>query len=141
MSYQDAESSSSKLDQKTLHLPYRLGAFLALQAFFSVAAGAFGAHGLTEILDPKSLGWWHTASQYLMYHALGGLVVVALSAYLPSTKSILLFFCVGNLLFAGSLYAMALTGYTLLGAITPLGGLCYLIAWCLLASRLWHCRH
>jgi uncharacterized membrane protein YgdD (TMEM256/DUF423 family) len=118
-------------------LPLKWGAFFAAQAFISVAAGAFGAHALTDMLDSKALGWWHTGSQYLMYHALAGLVVVALSAYLSSSKSILILLFIGNVLFAGSLYVMALTGYTILGAITPLGGLCYLIAWGFLVWRLW----
>lgn len=130
MSHHDVKSAS-------LHPPLKWGAFFAAQAFISVAAGAFGAHALTDMLGSKALGWWHTASQYLMYHALAGLVVVALSAYLSSTKIILLLLSVGNILFAGSLYVMALTGYTILGAVTPLGGLCYLIAWGLLVLHLW----
>ena len=116
-------------------------AVFALQGALSVAAGAFGVHALTEILDPKSLGWWHTASQYLMYHALAGLIVAALFSNLPSRKNILILFLVGNTLFAGSLYMMALTGYTFLGAITPLGGLCYLLAWCCLGFRLWQFKN
>ena len=112
-------------------------ALFALQAAISVAAGAFGAHSLAETLDPKALGWWHTASQYLMYHSLAGLIVATLFSYLPSRKNILMLFFAGNTFFAGSLYIMALTGYTVLGAITPLGGLCYLFAWCGLAFRLW----
>lgn len=115
----------------------RWAAFFALQASLSVMAGAFGAHVLTDILHPKALGWWYTASQYLIYHALAGLVVSVLFLYLPSHKSILMFFFAGNILFSGSLYVMALTGFTALGVITPLGGLCYLVAWCSLAFGLW----
>ncbi len=112
-------------------------ALFAIQGAISVAAGAFGAHALSDVLDANALGWWHTGSQYLMYHALAGLIVVALSSYIPSCKSILVLFFVGNTVFSGSLYAMALTGYTFLGAVTPIGGLCYLMAWCCLAWRLW----
>jgi uncharacterized membrane protein YgdD (TMEM256/DUF423 family) len=135
-----AKPGLAKQDQAkktSIRLSLKWGTFFAAQAFVSVAAGAFGAHALTDMLDQKALGWWHTASQYLMYHALAGLVVVALSAYLSPTKSILLLLCIGNVLFSGSLYVMALTGYTLLGAVTPLGGLCYLIAWGLLILHLW----
>ncbi len=107
----------------------------ALQAFLSVAAGAFGAHALSDVLHQSALGWWQTASQYLMYHALAGLVVAAF--YSPSLKPVLILFFIGNLVFAGSLYVMALTGYRFLGAITPIGGVCYLTAWSLLAFRLW----
>ena len=155
MSYNDVESPSSLSKQElakkepakahatkvSARLPLKWGGFFAAQAFISVASGAFGAHAFTSILDLKALGWWHTASQYLMYHALAGLVVVALSAYLSSAKSILLLLCIGNILFAGSLYVMALTGYTLLGAVTPLGGLCYLIAWGLLVLDFWRSSH
>lgn len=145
MSYHNAESSSSnskhdnqmKDQSPKASCTFKWGAILASQAFIAVAAGAFGAHGLADVLDLKALGWWHTASQYLMYHALAGLVVVALSGYISSTKNILVFFCVGNVLFAGSLYTMALTGYTMLGAVTPLGGLCYLTGWGLLIVKLW----
>ena len=135
MSSHGTESATSLSKQQQVNVKF--AALFAAQAFISVAAGAFGAHALTDMLDPKALGWWHTASQYLMYHALAGLVVAALSTYLSSTKGILLLLCIGNVLFAGSLYVMALTGYTLLGAVTPLGGLCYLIAWGLLVLRLW----
>jgi uncharacterized membrane protein YgdD (TMEM256/DUF423 family) len=112
-------------------------AFFAIQAAISVAAGAFGAHALNDMLNVKALGWWHTGSQYLMYHSLAGLIVVALSSYIPSCKSILVLFFIGNTVFSGSLYVMALTGYTFLGAVTSIGGLCYLMAWCCLAWRLW----
>lgn len=116
---------------------YRWAALFAAQAAISVAAGAFGAHALGHILDANALSWWHTGSQYLMYHALAGLIVVALSSYLPSCKSILILFFIGNTVFSGSLFVMALTGYTFLGAVTPIGGLCYLAAWSCLAWRLW----
>jgi len=130
----------SHLDIKSI-VSSRWAAFFAVQAALSVAAGAFGAHALTEILDFKALGWWHTASQYLMYHALAGLISAGLFSYLPSYKSILILFFAGNTLFAGSLYIMALTGYTFLGVITPLGGLCYLLAWSNLAFRLWQFKN
>lgn len=112
-------------------------ALFAAQAAIAVAAGAFGAHALEGMLDVKALGWWQTGSQYLMYHALSGLIVSTVLLSLPSRKLILCLFFLGNMLFAGSLYAMALTGYRFLGAVTPLGGLCYMLAWCFLIYRLW----
>lgn len=112
-------------------------ALFAAQAAIAVAAGAFGAHALQSMLDVKALGWWQTGSQYLMYHALSGLIVSTVLLSLPSRKYILCLFFIGNILFAGSLYVMALTGYRFLGAITPLGGLCYMLAWCFLVYRLW----
>ncbi|MBR7887668.1 DUF423 domain-containing protein [Marinomonas sp. A79] len=111
-------------------------AVFAFQAALSVAAGAFGAHALKSMLDSQALGWWSTGSQYLMYHSLAGLVV-ALAVFVPKSNAVLLLFCLGNVLFAGSLYTMALTGVTVLGAVTPLGGVCYLSAWLLLVVKLW----
>lgn len=117
--------------------PAKWAALAAFQGFVSVAAGAFGAHALTKVLDEKALSWWHTGSQYLMYHALAGLVVAALAIYLPSAKRIIALFVIGNTVFAGSLYVMALTGVLWLGAITPIGGLCYLVGWFFLTKSLW----
>lgn len=117
--------------------PAKLASLAALQGLVSVAAGAFGAHALTKILDQNALSWWHTGSQYLMYHALAGLLVAALASYLPAAKKIILLFLLGNLIFAGSLYIMALTGVLWLGAITPIGGVCYLLAWFFLMKGLW----
>ena len=108
----------------------------ALQAGLSVAMGAFGAHGLSHRVSPQALGWWQTASDYLMYHSLAGLLVIALTSLLIHPLAILRCFLIGNFLFAGSLYVMTLTGITGLGMITPLGGLAYLVGWLWLAWRL-----
>lgn len=94
--------------------------------FLGVALGAFGAHALN--LEGKPLEWWHTATQYHLAHALAAL----LAALLGSPRAGWLFLA-GTVLFAGSLYAMALTHVLVLGAVTPLGGLCYLAGWGLLA--------
>lgn len=131
------ESNHSPAEKATLFAYTKWSAWFAFQAAISIAAGAFGAHALSDVLDGKALSWWHTASQYLMYHALAGLISSSLFHYLPSLKIILCFFFVGNVLFAGSLYIMSLTDFRILGAITPLGGTCYLIAWCCLGWHLW----
>ena len=128
MSYTSTQKSTSS---------FKWAAVFALQCALSVALGAFGAHGLSDILDVKALSWWHTANQYLMYHGLAGLMASTLCAYLPAMNRIYVLFFVGNILFAGSLCVMALTGFTVLGAVTPFGGLCYLAAWCGFALRLW----
>lgn len=117
--------------------PAKWASLMALQGFISVGAGAFGAHALTKILDEKALSWWHTGSQYLMYHALAGLIVAALATYLPACKKIIALFFIGNTIFAGSLYVMAFSGVLWLGAITPIGGTCYLLGWLLLTKSLW----
>jgi uncharacterized membrane protein YgdD (TMEM256/DUF423 family) len=109
----------------------------ALSAFISVAAGAFGAHGLRDRLSSEYLAVFETAARYQMYHALGLLAVAwAVARWpgsLPQWSGWL--FVAGTLLFSGSLYALALTGVRWLGAITPLGGVAFLLGWlCLLAS-------
>lgn len=113
----------------------------ALFGFLGVAAGAFGAHALAERLSPRSLSIWQTAAQYQMFHALA---LVALG--LGFSKSTALTeaasfpyslpawsFALGILVFSGSLYLLALTDIRILGAITPLGGLLFLVGWCSLA--------
>src|SRR5262245_17127354 len=102
-----------------------------LAGFLGVAFGAFGAHGLRTRLSPEMLAVFETAVRYQMYHALAilavGLIVVRLDGWLYRTAGWL--FTGGILLFSGSLYAMALTGVTTLGAITPIGGLLFLLGW------------
>lgn len=100
----------------------------------SVALGAFGAHALKSILDEHMLAVYNTAVEYQFYHGLG-LFVVAFISHINNTKKINL---AGNImfysifLFSGSLYLMTITGIKLLGAITPIGGTGFIIAWVLL---------
>lgn len=101
----------------------------ALQAFIAVAAGAFGAHGLKNIVGPHELVWWETGCRYLMYHALAGLCCAFAIQQFSSLKISVLLFSFGNLFFTGSLFIMTLTGITWLGAITPIGGTLYLLGW------------
>ncbi|HZO26206.1 MAG TPA: DUF423 domain-containing protein [Chloroflexota bacterium] len=111
----------------------------ALSACVAVAAGAFGAHGLRDIVSAERLIVWETAARYQMYHALGLLIV----AYLAVQKSAGparvggWLFVAGTFLFSGSLYALTLTGITILGAITPLGGLAFIAGWLVLAWGVW----
>jgi len=104
-------------------------------AFFAVAAGAFGAHGLKNILSPQMLEVYHTAVDYHMWHAIGLLIIGLLQQHKPSSllSKSAYFMLTGISLFSGSLYAMSLSGYKMLGIITPIGGICLLIAWALLA--------
>jgi uncharacterized membrane protein YgdD (TMEM256/DUF423 family) len=105
-----------------------------LFAGLAVAAGAFGAHALRARLTPEMLAVWETAARYQMYHALALIAVALLAARgLPGPWAAAAGLLGGGiLLFSGSLYALALTGVRGLGAITPLGGLCWLAAWTLL---------
>ena len=109
----------------------------AIQAFFAVLAGAFGAHGLENILNDYSLRIWHTAAQYQITHALA-LLLLGVIEEQKKTKLSLVHWCfgLGILLFSGSLYALALSGIRPLGMITPLGGTAFLIGWLSLA---WKC--
>ena len=104
----------------------------ALAGFLAVALGAFGAHGLKERLAPDMMAVFQTAVQYHFYHALALLLVASLMLSKPATSGLGLSaacFVTGLLLFSGSLYLLAVTGARWLGAITPLGGLAFLIGW------------
>lgn len=115
-----------------------IGAFaLAL----AVALGAFGAHGLKNHLDAYLMGVWEKAVLYHFIHAFGMLIVGlaarsgGLSAATASRVGWLML--AGIILFSGSLYALALTRMTALGAITPLGGVAFIAAWVWLGVKLW----
>ena len=111
----------------------------AIMACLGVALGAFGAHALKDkFSEPRYAAIWETAVQYQMYHAIGLLVLGILSSdALLGTSSMLswagyLMFA-GIVFFSGSLYVLAVTGVKKLGAITPIGGLLFIIAWVLVA--------
>ena len=107
----------------------------SLAAFLAVGLGAFGAHGLRTRLSPDMLAVFETGVRYHMYHALAllatALVMGRMSGWLVVCAG--WFFAAGIVLFSGSLYLLALTGMTVLGAITPIGGLAFLIGWACLA--------
>jgi uncharacterized membrane protein YgdD (TMEM256/DUF423 family) len=117
---------------RTLNLFLLMG---GASGFVAVATGAFAAHGLRDRLAPDMLAVFETGARYQMYHALA-LVLVGLLASKGASgvlsASGWLFAC-GTLLFSGSLYLLALTGTRAFGAITPLGGLCFLAGWAALA--------
>ena len=103
----------------------------AIFGFLSVALGAFGAHALSGRLSEKYLAIYHTAVQYQMYHSLA---LLALGLWMQSHSSPLAnlsgwAFLIGILIFSGSLYALSLTEIRVLGAITPIGGVAFLIGW------------
>lgn len=105
----------------------------ALLAGLAVALGAFGAHALKARLGAEPLGWWQTAVQYQMWH---GLALTALGASrLTFVRLPAWLLGGGALLFAATLYAMALGGPHWLGAVTPLGGVAMIAGWLLLAWR------
>ena len=112
----------------------------AAMAGLSVAIGAFGAHALRARLEPARLATFETAVQYHMLHAVALLAVAALMGRVQSQQLLLLsggLFTAGIFLFSGSLYALAITGITWLGAITPLGGLAFIGGWLCMGIAAW----
>jgi len=102
----------------------------------AVMAGAFGTHGLRDRLGPDLLAVFETAARYQMFHALG-LIAAGLLADRRPGRAVAAaggLFLAGTLLFSGSLYALALTGVRALGAITPIGGLCFIMGWIAMAA-------
>lgn len=100
--------------------------------FLTVAIGAFGAHGLKNILESNNrMNTFETAVLYQAIHALALLIVGILASKLDS--NLLSYsayaFVVGTIIFSGSLYTLSITNITIFGAITPIGGLCFLIGW------------
>jgi uncharacterized membrane protein YgdD (TMEM256/DUF423 family) len=103
----------------------------AINALIAVAAGAFAAHALRTRLEPRALEIFETGARYQMYHALAMIVAGALAVAGARTAGWI--FQGGIAVFSGSLYALALTDVKLLGAITPIGGLAFLVGWAWLA--------
>lgn len=112
-----------------------------LLAGLSVAAGAFASHALKAQLSDRSLEIFETGARYQMYHALGLLLVGVLLSRAEAGQGLLTAtgwaFLVGIALFSGSLYALSLSGIKWLGAITPLGGVAFLVGWGCLAAAAW----
>jgi uncharacterized membrane protein YgdD (TMEM256/DUF423 family) len=107
----------------------------AILAALAVAAGAFGAHLLASRLAPDRLATWETAARYHMYHSLALIATGLIAARWPSPllAAAAWLFLAGVLIFAGTVYALALGGPRWLGAITPLGGFAFIAGWILVA--------
>ncbi|WP_427901635.1 DUF423 domain-containing protein [Marinobacter caseinilyticus] len=112
-----------------LRWPLVVGAVLVL---FAVMAGAFGAHGLKNLIDAQGLAVFQTGVTYQVYHGLG-LMLVAILGGLDLSRQLLgwaaAFFTLGTVLFSGSLYLLVLTTQPWLGPVTPAGGLCFMVGW------------
>ena len=104
-------------------------------AGLAVALGAFGAHGLRATLNTDDLATFEVGVRYQMYHALALLAVAWAASRWESTSLVVAgwAFVVGILIFSGSLYLLVVTGPRWLGAITPVGGVSFLVGWALLA--------
>lgn len=110
--------------------------FASLAGFVAVALGAFGAHALKASLTPELLSSWQTAVQYQFFHVLALLFVGAVMMTYPSTLATAsaIAFMLGIILFCGSIYALVLSGPRILGPVTPIGGVCFMLGWALLAA-------
>ena len=117
--------------------------FFVLASLFgglSVALGAFGAHALEDRLTEALMGTYQTAVQYQFYHALALVAVAFAISRWPGGKLPVIagwLFVAGILLFSGSLYLLVMTNTSWLGAITPLGGVAFIVGWLLLAFTAW----
>ena len=109
-------------------------AFGAFNAFIAVAAGAFAAHGLRDILSAEYLSTFRTAADYQMMHGIGLILIGLMNKQNTNRCNIAaaVLMLAGIILFSGSLYLLTLTGTRWLGIITPFGGICFLIAWLIL---------
>lgn len=105
----------------------------AVFGFLAVALGAFGAHGLeAKLIANGRVETWHTAALYHLVHAV---VLLALAARPVVARWPFVLFAAGIVIFSGSLYALALSNVKVLGAITPIGGLCFLGGWLVLIVK------
>jgi uncharacterized membrane protein YgdD (TMEM256/DUF423 family) len=112
----------------------------SLNALIGVGLGAFGAHGLKSKVAPDMLTVWETAVQYHLVHALGLIMIGILCQLMPEASLVRTsgwLLLAGIVMFSGSLYALVLTGTKLLGIITPIGGVAFLVGWLLLALSAW----
>ena len=114
----------------------------AILAAITIAIGAFGAHGLKQLVSAESLATFETGVRYQMYHVLGLLVIGFTSTIPLSTKKwVFRFFCLGIIFFSGSIYLLALkeqlpVSVSFLGPVTPIGGLLFILGWVRLAYGL-----
>jgi len=108
-----------------------------LGAALAIALGAFGAHGLKELVSERMLQNFETGVRYQMYSSLGIMLIALASTIVTEGKSLsigALLITIGTCIFSGSLYIMALTGITILGAITPIGGVLMIGGWIMVCS-------
>ncbi|RHX92206.1 DUF423 domain-containing protein [Leptospira stimsonii] len=106
----------------------------SISGFLGVAIGAFGAHALKPYLTPEMIVIYETGNKYHLIHSIPPLIL-AITGYVQSSRFAFIsgiLFLSGIFIFSGSLYLLAITGIRVLGAITPIGGICFLLAWAFL---------
>lgn len=116
-------------------MPGRWTAVAAVNGFLAVALGAFAAHGLKKHVEPAQIVIFETGVRFQMYHAFALIAASWVIGTKPSrsASAAAWFFQAGILLFSGSLYALTFLPWKWLGPVTPLGGVCLLVGWTLLA--------
>jgi uncharacterized membrane protein YgdD (TMEM256/DUF423 family) len=130
------------LEQKDRLMPTMLFILASISGFLAVAFGAFGAHALKARLEPGMLVVFETAVRYQFYHTFALFVSGwALQKFQHGPFGTAGgFFIAGIVIFSGSLYALSLTGIRQFGAVTPVGGLAFLVGWVLLLIGFWKQR-
>lgn len=116
---------------------HKFVAWGAIAMLLAVGIGAFGAHGLESRLDSGMMSAYETGVHYHIAHALGLLLIGIAADKARDSKKLRMagyFLTAGIVLFSGSLYVMAITGIGILGAITPFGGVSFMIGWGFLAA-------
>ena len=106
----------------------------------AVMLGAFGAHGLKNKLTEEMLTIFETGVSYHFYHALGLLAIGMIAQWIPDSSFLKWsgwLMLAGILIFSGTLYVLSISGLRWLGAVTPIGGLCFIASWILLAVAVW----
>jgi uncharacterized membrane protein YgdD (TMEM256/DUF423 family) len=119
-----------------MNISRHAAALAAASGALAVMLGAFGAHALRTSIDAAALQIWHTAVEYQFWHALALLA----TAFVPASRwrtAAIIGFAAGIVAFCGSLYALALGAPRLIGAVTPLGGVCFMLGWLALAGAFW----
>lgn len=111
-----------------------------INVLLCIALGAFGSHGLKQILSPEAMATYQTGVQYHFYHALGLILLGLIRFHMPSSRLIPIsgwLMLMGILLFSINLYVMSLTGIRQLGMVAPFGGLSFMSAWIILTYAIW----
>jgi len=138
----DSENFLCRIRDKWPDLARNLMAIGAALAGIAVANGAFGAHGLRDVIDPQAMQLWKSAVDYQMHHALG-VIALGISALVipeerhPAIRRSAAALLTGLALFCGSLYCLALGAPREVGMITPIGGATLLAGWFLWVTALW----
>ena len=114
-----------------------------LSGLMAVAFGAFAAHGLQKLGNPLLVEWVKTGASYQLWHAGALLGLIAIGGRIGTglTRAVFLSFFLGSLIFAVSLYALALLQWMWLGAVTPIGGVLMIVGWGLLIYGGWRGRN